>query len=748
MKHRFDEFRQRDLLKKRQDQRKTHDVSRISKSPKISKNQGFKNRNRDMAEYITEGAINSIIRYHRTIGTSSEKTSQQIQHEKFQTEYEKLLREEIPEVKEAYEQKITARLDTIKKSYDKALDDYNHINQDMQGYSGSERRSFALVRLNKLEDMAQTLKLYIEEATRFSRTLHKLQAQNDVPSQLELVSLEEKIQQAQKEHRFVKQESLHIFNDNPGVTPSYEKGISAVAEAAREVRQTHPLAPPPEQTESTTEEAIDHFTAWNRYDLAKEKYHVILARKDYRSIPMTYRIKLEYGYDMIQYSQSSIKTPKDMNKRAEQIEALTDQLEKQIASYKQTFEQGVLFMKTAYCEEALTLEECKQWWNKGALDFKQRYQLTQKVLEKMIERELSSQQGEAETTDHQLESRSEESSLPDDHRPQAKLSPHIEMIEREEIHEKIISTFSDLRDSKVYHDMIRQILEKKEEVLLIESTKSAFGIIKKAYDSVDDNVKEIIIGENLWEILGALSGKKAKASQIPYDESLVEAIKEHAGDDFIVVQDFDPEEFSIVSKSKLKKVMDQNRERFPFYTPESSIDSSLLERMNFSGTPQERQIRVGLSFGYPLRDVEQYAQFNDQKVLFSELVEQVCSGETPCLQQGDEKLLSQYAQYDDLFSEYEAKDKIDDMRKLDEKYQNFLKENEEALFEIMDRYNLNMSKEAKEYAIYARMVGTRGIGQLSTNPNSAENRRLMRDTDTMYDRSGIRPWLEQQRMNN
>lgn len=262
-----------DHLRKRQDQRRVRDFTRVGDSPEISKSKNSGNGAREIREQLVIGALDRIVRYHRTRETHFEKTSQQIQHEKFQKEYEKFLKNEMLQKKLQQEEEKIKDLDTISKKMrdnaDNLIAEYNDIKRTMQETLKEEigkvvtkpdhtyediykktkevNDAFVHARLLKLSDVSKTLKLYINGA---NNLLHMLEQQGDVPSQTKITTLNEKIRITESEQAFIKQESTQIFHDNPGVIPLYGKEDTAVAQAAREIRNTHPLVPPlPETTE-------------------------------------------------------------------------------------------------------------------------------------------------------------------------------------------------------------------------------------------------------------------------------------------------------------------------------------------------------------------------------------------------------------------------------------------------------------------------------------------------------------------
>jgi len=260
-----------DYLRKWQDRQRVPDFTRVGNSRAITQRTNSENTTRELGEEYVAGALNRIIQYYLTRETSFEKkTPQQIQHKKFGKQYEKFLKEEILQ-KELHEKTIENFETELKKTKivaDKLIEEYNVIKRTMQETLTEEldkitakpdhtqeninektkevKNAFIYARLLKLNELSKELKLHIDDAKYLS---HILEQRRDIPSQIKIAMLDEQLQRAEKEQALAKQESLQIFHDNPALIPFYEKENTVVAQAACEVRDTHPSTTPWEQTE-------------------------------------------------------------------------------------------------------------------------------------------------------------------------------------------------------------------------------------------------------------------------------------------------------------------------------------------------------------------------------------------------------------------------------------------------------------------------------------------------------------------
>lgn len=158
--------------------------------------------------------------------------------------------------------KLKIKIDKLREDIDKKISDYNDIKRTMEETLEAEinnivikpdytqesiyyktkevREAFVFTRLRQLKKTSKTLKLYIDDINNLS---HILEQRDDIPSKVEITTLDEKLRKAESEQTFIKQESLRIFREDPVLIPTYEKENTIVAQAAREVRDTHHLIP-------------------------------------------------------------------------------------------------------------------------------------------------------------------------------------------------------------------------------------------------------------------------------------------------------------------------------------------------------------------------------------------------------------------------------------------------------------------------------------------------------------------------
>lgn len=150
--------------------------------------------------------------------------------------------------------------DTLKEELDRVVAKPDHTHEDIYEKTKEVKNAFIYARLHKLNDASKALKLHIDDVNNLS---YILEQQSDISSQVKITMLDEKLQRAESEQAFVKQESLQIFHDNPVLIPSYEKENTAVAQAACKVRDTHPLAPFSDQSDKS-----DPMTKENKKDIS------------------------------------------------------------------------------------------------------------------------------------------------------------------------------------------------------------------------------------------------------------------------------------------------------------------------------------------------------------------------------------------------------------------------------------------------------------------------------------------------
>jgi len=320
-------------------------------------------------------------------------------------------------------------------------------------------------------------------------------------------------------------------------------------------------------------------------------------------------------------------------------------------------------------------------------------------------------------------------------------------------------------------DHTRQALE---STMFLEKAKQGVEVLKNLYQSGNKDVQSYLtMTVSGAELQAALLGLKAHMQDLgstTFDEyhlissrpelkqSLVKLLREHAGEDFEVIEHSPhPGRFRLCSRSGMKKLISQDPELFPGYTPESSIDSHLLEAIGDRKSKEEGLSlsqwidRDGGLFGIPRPDRKAFVKF-PQRLQFRLLKHYLNHGHVPqlpdvkmdLLSENDKNLLRQFSELErepsggkDLATALEL------AHQRAKEHDTFVKEHKEALSDIIKKCFPDIPEDAKRYCIEARSVDLRGFSYRASDPHSKETKDFIKRVNDTFEQSGMDDFLRQ-----
>jgi len=312
-----------------------------------------------------------------------------------------------------------------------------------------------------------------------------------------------------------------------------------------------------------------------------------------------------------------------------------------------------------------------------------------------------------------------------------------------------------------------------ESTMFLEKAKQGVEVLKNLYQSGNKDVQTYLTmtvsGAELQAVLVRLKAQMKGLGSTTFDEShlissrpeleqfLAKFLREHAGEDFEVIEDSaQPGCFSFYYKSGMKKLISQDPELFPGYTPESPIDSRLLEAIGDQKSKEEGLSlsqwidRDGALFGIPPIDRKAFVKF-PQLTQFRHLKHYLNGGipQTPdvkmdLLLENDKNLLRQFSELEreppgrkDLATTLEL------AHQMAKKYDTFVKEHKEALSDILKKCFPDIPEDAKRYCIEARGVVLRGFSYRASDPHSKETKDFIKRVNDTFEQSGMNDFLRQ-----
>jgi len=312
-----------------------------------------------------------------------------------------------------------------------------------------------------------------------------------------------------------------------------------------------------------------------------------------------------------------------------------------------------------------------------------------------------------------------------------------------------------------------------ESTMFLEKAKQGVERFKKLYKSGNKDVQSYLtMTVSGAELQAALLGLKAQinglgdlipdenhliSSRPELKQPLVKLLREHAVEDSEVIENSSlPGGIAFYDKSGMKKLISQDPELFPGYTPESSIDSRLLKAIGNRKSKEEGlslsqwEDRNGGLFGILLIDRKafikfpQFAQFTRLKRYLNKQGPQPLDVKMDLLSENDKNLLRQFSELErPLSARKDLATALELTYQIAKEHDNFVKAHKEELSDIIKKCFPDIPEDAKRYCIEARGVHLRGFNYIASDPHSKETKDFIKRVNDTFEQSGMNDFLRQ-----